>query len=218
MTIAITTDEVYGALGENVNKLNKMSEEVPASEVEKFITQAISKIENEVLKTSLETDTVTEKRWGNNETSITLTKTPVVSPITTLTIAGTSITDLSNVIDINSGSGTITLKSDEAPEETIFRNPENYKQISVTYDYGYEYTTSTIPGNLKRLIIVLAGIFTIKAQMAAVFGDITSFNIGGVSGTLGEQYTSMNTTRRVLQEEYDKTIKEGYIRPRPFVA
>jgi len=82
-------------------------------------------------------------------------------------------------------------------------SPRVYEDIKVTGSYG----DSTIPDKIKQYTKILAGIRAIVHITGGSFDDITAYTIGEYQVSLGEPFTNLRETMKMLEAE-KKTLLE----------
>ena len=79
-----------------------------------------------------------------------------------------------------------------------------YKDIKVTGYYG----DINIPSKIQQLTAILTAIRIFVNMTGGSFDDVTSYSMGGVSYSLGEPYTNMQATIKMLETEKTRLMKE----------
>lgn len=90
---------------------------------------------------------------------------------------------------------------------TTLLSPRVYNDIQVNGSYGQ----STIPDHIKQLTKVLAAIRAIVQLTGGSFDDVTSYQIGEYQASLGEPYTNLQATIRLLESEKERIMNQNGI-------
>lgn len=149
---------------------------------------------------------VKEKYDGTATNSLLLRNYPIIQ-IDELKIKGINIS--LDKLTVYKNTGKIVLNSDA--EVNLFTSPtqkDNYQAIEIVYHYGVlpvlKRGSLNLPGEIKRMIGIIAGLQAIAYQMGGTYNALSTFTLPNLSGTYGQQYININSTAERLLGELEK--------------
>lgn len=201
--------EIYANCGFNLDTDVQQQDIVPDETIGYHITSAQAAVEA-YLKTKLEPTTVTKILRGNGDVYLLLSHYPIIPPLISLTIDGTSITI--SEVHIESEIGRLTLK--DGAEESTFKDSEYWPVIEVTWKYGYDI--DQCPQEYKNLVVMLASIMTLATQTGGTYDAPSTISLPSFSYTIGQAYVNIKGAIDNMLVSYKEMLKS--VKPKPHMA
>jgi len=153
---------------------------------------------------------ITETYDGNGLTSLYLRYLPVIQ-IDSLTIDHTSITP-SKIWTYNDTGRIVLMNTAEQPSFSPVSSSSKRQIISITYHYGVlsdiKHNRLDIPGQVKRLCGVIAGLKALVYQIGGTYDDPSTWTLPEVTVSVGQAYINIRSAMDTLYKEYEYLRKE----------